>query len=133
MTADDEFLRAFFSGTLPNAGFHHRDHLRLAWLVVKRDGAEAGEQTVVNGIRHFAAAHGHAERYHDTLTRFWVRLIAHVARASAPADEGFDALLAAHPGLLDVHLPLRHWSRDVLFDPAARAAWCPPDLVPLPF
>ena len=133
MTADDEFLRAFFSGTLPNAGFHHRDHLRLAWLVVRRDGAEAGEQAVADGIRRFAAAHGHAERYHETLTRFWVRLIAHVARASATADEGFDALLAAHPRLLDAELPLRHWSREALFGSAARAAWSPPDLVPLPF
>jgi hypothetical protein len=32
MTPDDEFLRAFFSLSLPNSEFHHRDHLRLAWL-----------------------------------------------------------------------------------------------------
>ncbi len=50
MTADEEFLHAFFSGTLPNAAFHHRDHLRLAWLVILRDAPELAEETVANGI-----------------------------------------------------------------------------------
>jgi len=36
---DDEFLRAFFSLTLPNSGFHHRDHVRLAWPLT---GTRAG-------------------------------------------------------------------------------------------
>ena len=26
---DQEFIEAFYSGTLPNEQFHHRDHLRL--------------------------------------------------------------------------------------------------------
>ena len=40
---DDEFLRAFFGLTLANSEFHHRDHLRLAWLAVRRHGPDAAE------------------------------------------------------------------------------------------
>jgi hypothetical protein len=129
---DDEFLRAFFSLDLPNSAFHHRDHLRLTWLVVRRHGAAAARELVGNGIRRFAVAHGHSGRYHETLTAFWVRLVVH-ATGHGPDIEDFDEFLRAYPLLLDSQLPLRHWSPDALFGAAARAAWREPDLVPLPF
>lgn len=129
---DDEFLRAFFSLNLPAREFHHADHLRLTWLVVRRHGADPAHGLVSAGIRRFAEAHGHGDRYHETLTGFWVRLVAHAA-ADGAGIEDFEAFLRAYPLLLDRHLPLRHWSREALFGAAARAAWCEPDLVPLPF
>jgi len=129
---DDEFLRAFFSLGLPSTAFHHRDHLRLAWLVVRRGGAAAAYARVSAAIRRFAEAHGHGDRYHETLTAFWVRLVAHAAGDGAEIED-FDAFLRAYPLLLDRQLPLRHWSREALFAAAARATWREPDLVPLPF
>lgn len=128
---DDEFLHAFFSLTLPHAAFRHRDHLRLAWLVTRRHGPEAGAGIVAAAIRRYAGAHGHGAAYHETLTRFWTGLVAHAA-AHAGGDD-FDRLLEAHPMLLDRGLPLRHWSREALFAPEARAAWRAPDVLPLPF
>jgi len=124
---DVEFLDAFESGALSTAQFHHRDHLRLAWLQVDRLGLEGAAAAVSAGIRGFAAEHGLDRLYHETLTRFWVRIVAH---AAAPT---FEETLNRHPLLLDKGLPLRHWSREVLFGDAARAAWVEPDLAPLPF
>jgi hypothetical protein len=40
----DEFLRAFFGLALPSSEFRHRDHLRLAWLAVRRHGGDVAEQ-----------------------------------------------------------------------------------------
>jgi hypothetical protein len=124
---DQEFLHAFDSGHLSPAEFHHRDHLRLAWLEVDRLGLEAGAAAVAHGIRRFATAHGHHRLYHETLTRFWVRIVAHASR------ETFAATLEAHPMLLLKDLPLRHWSRETLYGDEAREGWMEPDLMPLPF
>ncbi len=132
MLSDDDFLRAFFSAELSNSSFHHGDHLRLAWLMVQRHGLVDAEVRVTAGIQNFAAANGHAARYHDTMTRFWVRLVAH-AIASRPELQDFDAFLAAYPILLDPTLPFRHWRREAMFTPEARAEWREPDLLPLPF
>jgi hypothetical protein len=110
---------------------NHRDHLRLAWNAVREHG-EGAEEMVVAHIRAYAAAHGRSARYHDTMTRFWVRLIAH-AFAVRPEVSDFDGFLAAFPQLLDKELFLRHWSQEAMFAPEARAAWRAPDLVPLPF
>lgn len=132
MTPDDEFLRAFFSLALPNSEFHHHDHLRLAWLAVRRHGGGLAEEVVTAGIQKFAEHHSHGPRYHDTMTRFWVRLVAH-AVSNRPEIEDFDEFLAAYPLLLDKNTPLRHWSREAMFGSEARAAWQDPDLVALPF
>jgi hypothetical protein len=132
MLPDDEFLHAFFGLTLANSEFRHRDHLRLAWLAVRRHGAGAAEDVVIGGIRRFAQHHRHGPAYHDTMTRFWVRLVAH-AVSDRPEIEDFDAFLAAYPLLLDKNTPLRHWSRDAMFGAEAREEWREPDLVALPF
>jgi hypothetical protein len=124
---DQDFLHAFESGHLSPADFHHRDHLRLAWLQVNRLGLEAGAAAVAGGIRRFAEAHGHHRLYHETLTRFWVRIVAHASRST------FAETLEAHPMLLGKDLPLTHWSRETLYGDAAREAWIEPDLAPLPF
>jgi len=129
---DDEFLRAFFSLDLPSSAFHHRDHLRLTWLVVRRHGAAAARDLVGAGIRRFAEAHGHGTRYHETLTGFWVRVVSHAA-GDRPDIDDFDQFVRTYPLLLDSRLPLRHWSHEALFGASARAAWREPDLMPLPF
>jgi len=132
MLPDDEFLRAFFGLTLPNSEFRHRDHLRLAWLAVRRHGEAAAEEVVTAGIRRFAEHNSHGPAYHDTMTRFWVRLVAH-AVSDRPEIEDFEKFIAAYPLLLDKSAPLRHWSREAMFSQKARAAWRGPDMVALPF
>src|SRR5438309_1539742 len=65
--ADEAFVAAFHAHQLSNQGFHHRDHLRLAWVQIRRLGLERASDDVTSGIRHFAAHHGSAERYKETL------------------------------------------------------------------
>ncbi len=125
---DDEFLRAFLSGRLHE--FHHRDHLRLTWIVITRHGAVKAPGMISSGIRQFAAHHGQGEKYHETMTRFWVDIVSHCIRAGKVRS--FDHLLAEFPMLLDKSLPLRHWSKGTLFGPAARLEWVDPDILPMP-
>jgi len=130
MLPDDEFLARFEAGHLPAAEFHHEDHVRATWLCIEKYGEERAGAKVAAGIRAIAAAHGIAERYHETITTVWVRLIAH-HRALDPTSD-FDVFYAHARGLSDQKLPERHYSRDVLFSSAARAAFVEPDLRPLP-
>ena len=129
---DDEFLRAFFRGWPTESRFGHHEHLRLAWLVIERHGPEMAAEIVGDGIRRMATAQGKAALYNETITRFWVRLLAHVRDARAPLESVDDAI-AAVPILGDKNTVLRHWSRTALFGPEARAGWVEPDLAPLSF
>jgi len=128
---DTEFLHAFLDGWPAGERFGHREHLRIAWLVIDRHGAELAAEIVGERLKAMAVAAGVAPLYNETMTRFWVRLLAHVRQATGV--ESVDEAIATVPMLLDKSLAQRHWSRTVMFGPEARAVWVEPDLRPLPF
>ena len=128
---DGEFLRLFHDGNLSGEEFRHRGNLRLAWLVLSKHSRIEAESTVAREIRRFAVANGASNRYHDTLTRFWVRLVGH-AMENATEMGSIDDLLARFPFLLEKSLPYRHWRGETFNSDRARAGWVEPDLVPLP-
>jgi len=128
--ADEAFLAAFEAGKIANQDFHHRDHLRLAWIQIRRLGVERASDTVAGAIRRFAAHHGHADRYHETMTRFWVRVVG--MGITRHPMLSFDALVLAEPHLLDKNLPFRHWSRERMGSDEARRQWTEPDIRLMP-
>jgi hypothetical protein len=127
---DRKFLRLFHDWNLPGEEFRHKGHLRLASLVLSHHARGDAEKIVAREIRRFAGASGAANRYHDTLRRFWVRLVSH-AMENAPEAGSIDALLAKFSFLLDKSLPYRHWRGEIFNSDRARAGWIEPDLVPL--
>jgi hypothetical protein len=112
------------------ARFGHREHLELAWSCVRAEGMPAAGDTIAAFIRGVAAREGVPDRYHETVTRFWTRLIA-FAIAAHP-ESSFDELLARAPHLMDKSLPARHWSAERLRSKEARSGWVEPDLAALP-
>ena len=126
---DTEFLRAFLGGWPQDQRFGHFEHLRIAWLVIDRHGPELAVEIVGERLMAMAVAKGLAPLYNETLTRFWIRFLAHVRQATGATT--IDAAIERVPMLLDKNLPLRHWSRTAMFGPDARVRWVEPDLLPL--
>ncbi|MEZ0067805.1 hypothetical protein ABIA32_003821 [Streptacidiphilus sp. MAP12-20] len=110
--------------------FGHRQHIHLTWLAVSRLGPAAALELVDTGIRQAAQAAGAPGKYHATMTRAWLELVAHHAAAQPTAD--FEGFLLAAPELLDKDLLSRFYSAELLAGPTARASWVAPDLAPLP-
>jgi hypothetical protein len=127
---DEAFVADFHAGRIANQNFHHRDHLRLAWVQIRRLGLVRATDAVTHGIRRFATEHGSGDRYHDTMTRFWLRVVGLGIRLHP--DLTFDELMAAEPHLLDKGLPFRHWTRASMGSDSARHQWVEPDLLPMP-
>jgi hypothetical protein len=125
---DDTFLARFEAGRLH--AFDHRDHLRVAFAYARRGGVDHAVERARHGLRHLAAAHGEPERYHETLTTAWARVVAGHALAHGDAD--FDDFLTAYPQLLRRDLLLAHYTRERLFSRTARARFVAPDLLALP-
>jgi hypothetical protein len=125
--SDCEFLERYEAHALD--GFSHDDHVRMAFLYARRGGAAAAVAGA-RRIRGLAEALGATGKYHDTLTVAWARVVAHRAlQSDAPTFEEF---LEAHPQLRRRDLLSAHYTRDLLFSPAARMAFIEPDLVALP-
>ena len=126
---DEEFIQAFEACVLSE--FHHRDHIRAAWVYLRRykDGEAASR--MAEGIRRFARHHGAETKYHETVTRAWMRLVRR-AFLDSPQEASFPAFIAAHPDLLDAHALEAFYSAELLASERARETWMPRDRRPLP-
>jgi hypothetical protein len=124
---DQEFLRRYEERSLRQ--FSHQDHLRMAYLYA-REGGVAEAIRGARGIRGFAQALGAPQKYHDTLTVGWARVVGHHAVTSGSSS--FAEFLGSHPQLMRRDLLKAHYSQDVLASAAARSQFVEPDLVPLP-
>jgi len=82
-----EMLCALERGEAPEGGFHHADHLRVAWACLEECGApEAALTRLAATLRRFAASLGQLEKYSDAVTGFWIYQLASV-RALMPAAD----------------------------------------------
>ena len=108
--------------------FGHREHVHLAFIATKRGDATG---LLRDWLRQIAASHGTPDRYHETITTAWAKIVAHHVSAD-PAITDFDSFAARYPALLDKSLLTRHYSQAALASLTARANWIAPDLAPIP-
>ena len=123
---DIEFVEALETCRLPEDHFHHRDHIRLAWIYVQRYGEEAPAR-ISQSIRRYAAHLGKADRYHETITMAWLALV----RDASQGAGSFDDVIARAPHLLDKAYLSNFYSPDVLESQGAKTAFVEPNLHPL--
>jgi hypothetical protein len=71
----DDLIRRFEDGSLPSTEFHHRDHVRLAWLYLQEEPVLGALTRFTEGLKRFAARNGHAGLYHETITWAYFFLI----------------------------------------------------------
>ncbi len=129
---DLEFRDRFESGEFPPQQFDHRAHVRLAYVYLvlnDTDGAYAAMRTAL--LRFLERQGIDASKYHDTITRAWVMAVRHFMATSDAADSA-DAFIELNPELLDTRIMLSHYSAEVLFSPAAREHFVPPDREGIP-
>jgi hypothetical protein len=125
---DDEFLRSFEDCTLPSSAFHHRDHVRVAWLYLRRSPALEALACFTAGLKRFAAASGHPGLYHETITWAFLFLI-HERMAQAGDDETWEGFAARNPDLLTWKPSIldRYYDQETLGSELARRVFVLPD------
>jgi hypothetical protein len=130
--SDEELLRGFEQSGLAPENFHHREHVRMAWICVRKYGPSEAEKRLLQGIREMAERAGAPQKFLYTTTVAWVRLVA-AAMPPEPAENvSFASWVADHPRLLSKDCLSEFYSRAVLESPAARLGWVEPNLAPLP-
>jgi len=139
MFTDDDIARigrGVADLSLPKPQWTHAAHFAAAvWLITHP--SLTAERDMPGLIRAYNAATGVAntdtEGYHETITQASLRCARAwlAARPHAALSTALNALLESPYGRSD--WLLAHWTKPVLFSPAARRAWVAPNLQPLPF
>ncbi len=130
--ADREFVLDFEACRVPPDQFHHREHLRLAYIYLTQSSTEQAHQKVRTAIKAFIR-HNQADpdKYHETITQAWILAVDHFMHHSKPAASS-DEFVELNPRLLDARIMLSHYSEQALFSDAARAAFIEPDIQAIP-
>jgi hypothetical protein len=129
---DRTFLAAFESGALPAESFHHRDHVRVAWLYLNEHPPAAALARFAEALRRFAAAHGASGLYHETITWAYLLLIhERMARTESREHATFEDFAAAHPDLFTwkPSILARYYREETLGSELARRVFVWPDRV----
>jgi hypothetical protein len=111
-------------------GFGHRQHVHLTWLAVRAHGTTQAMQIVTDGLQRVARYAQVPQKYHVTMSRAWVLLVAHHVHEDNDSD--FQRFISQNDGLLDKRLLTRFYRSTTLASPDARSGWVEPDLAPLP-
>ena len=134
--AFDSFLRGFEDGTLPKSEWTHGAHVAAAASYLFDSNFDAVLPLMRTRISAYNLAVGGANTstsgYHETLTHFWLAIVAGLLHRERPESRLAAArqAVAAFGEARTLHT--RYYSGDVVKDSVARQSWQEPDLLPLP-
>ena len=126
---DIEFVARFEDGTLPSESFHHRDHVRMAWLFLSRYPLLEALWKFSSALQRFAAVHGKPNLYHQTITWSYLFLI-NERRERLGRNESWRKFAEANADLFEWHeggILARYYRPETLRSELARKVFVWPD------
>jgi GNAT superfamily N-acetyltransferase len=133
--SDEWFLEQFESRQWPLAQWHHRQHIKLAYLYLRRYSFDEATTRIRAGIQSYNAANKIPDTptsgYHETMTQAWLRLVDFALRENGPAESA-DHFFDAHPELWQSKTLRLFYSRDRFMSAEAKQKFIEPDLAPFP-
>ena len=130
--SDRRFLEAFERCELAPDRFHHRDHLRLAYIYLTLGDVDTALQTMRSALQRFLVHVGAPpSKYHETITRAWLLAVRHFMHVAGPT-KNFEQFAASTPRLFEHGIMETHYTRELLRSEEARRRFVEPDLKPIP-
>jgi len=130
LLSEEELLTGFEQTTLGDGEFPHRNHLRVAWLLLQRFEPAVVLERYVDRIKRLVVVHGAEEKYHETVTWAFLLLVAERTREG----ETWSEFAAHNEDLLYQGRELlgRYYSAELLASTAARSRFLLPDRLVTP-
>jgi hypothetical protein len=126
MSADLAELERFVRGEVDPRNFPHREHVRMAFEMLCRHDFAETVWHFSRALRAMAAKAGKPQAFNQTVTIAFLSLIAERMQESGGAAD-FDALVRAHPELLDKAALTRWYRPERLASDAARHTFLLPE------
>ncbi len=125
---ETEFVKQFEAATLPPEDFHHTEHVRIAWIYIRDYPALEALQRFCKYLKQFAAANGHHNLYHETIT--WAYFLLIQERIQKSKGITWELFVEANKDLLDWKNSIlkKYYSDQTLKSDLARSVFVFPDL-----
>jgi hypothetical protein len=126
---DRELMDQFEEGTLPAECFHHREHVRVAFLYLTKYPVLEALQAFSKALRRLAEVRGKPQLYHETITWAHIFLIRE-RMARAGKNQNWGEFAISNPDLLvwKDGILTRFYRPETLASDFAREVFVLPDL-----
>jgi hypothetical protein len=121
-------LERFVRGEIDAAAFPHREHVRMAFEMLRRHEFDASVWHFSRTLRAMAAKAGKPQAFHQTVTIAFLALIAERMERGGATD--FAAFARAHPEMLDKTTLARWYRPEQLASEVARRTFVLPAPAP---
>jgi hypothetical protein len=118
-------LQKFLCGDVDGRDFHHADHLRVAFELLRSHNFRDALAAYSAALQAMAGRAGNPGAYHETMTVAFLSLIAEHSATGQYA--GFDAFIRDHAELMDKSILERWYSPERLKSDIARRTFVLPD------
>ncbi len=124
---DSEFLAAFEDCTLSPDQFHHRDHIRVVWMLLTERPLIEALARFTDAIKRYAASLGKPGLYHETIT--WAYILLVHERMQRRAHDDWQSFCDANPDLMTWNPSVldMYYRQETLTSELARRAFVMPD------
>ena len=122
---DTEFVEAFEACTLPSSEFHHRNHVRLAWVLFQREPFIEASAHFIHSLKRYATSLGAAGLYHETIT--WAYLVAIHERIARGNVADWETFANTNGDLFEKAFLERYYRPETLKSEHARKVFVMPD------
>jgi len=127
-----DLIRSFENGTISRENWKHAEHLTVAFYYADNspslnEAADKMRGGIFNLLKSFGVDLEKEMPYHETMTRFWMNLVYDFAKT----QNGYSIVEAANlmiENFGDKDLPLKFYSRELLFSDRARKDFVAPDI-----
>lgn len=128
MTPDCPDLERFVRGEIDAATFPHREHVRMAFEMLRRHDFAESVWLFSKALRAMTAKSGKPQAFHQTVTIAFLSLIAERMHLGGQVD--FVDFELAHPELFDKRSLARWYSPQQLGSAIARQTFVLPERAP---
>lgn len=120
-------LQNFEAGNFAAATFSHQAHVYVAWCYLRQYDLPESIQRFTDALRRFTKSIGQAHKYHETISWFFIVLVAE--RRLGPAADDWFLFERENPDLLQSggQLLRRYYSQAVLDSQRAKLQFVLPD------
>ena len=125
----EQVVREFENGTIAPGEFSHESHIQVGWWYLQQYDLLEAITRFTAAIRHLTRKLGVVEKYHETIT--WFFLITIAERCQAAETQDWPSFKAANPDLFQWNPGLlqRYYSDERLQSGPARCMFVLPDLL----
>ena len=128
---DTQLLDALESLSLAPGEFHHEEHLRAAWQLLRTVPFEDAVARFATALQRLTEHFGAPGKYHETITLFYLHLV-NARMQELPKAHTWRQFRTQNPDLFESHAALigRYYSEPRLGSAAARRHFVLPDKMP---